>query len=82
MRHGYHGATSVSCSAYRWPGWATDDRFADNEKRPIPDGTGVARGAESRDRTGDTRFFRPVLYQLSYLGVGSILRGIMWVGDR
>ena len=25
-------------------------------------------GAESRNRTDDTRFFRPVLYQLSYLG--------------
>jgi hypothetical protein len=26
------------------------------------------RGAEGQDRTGDTRFFRPLLYQLSYLG--------------
>ena len=25
-------------------------------------------GAESRNRTGDTRIFSPVLYQLSYLG--------------
>ncbi len=25
-------------------------------------------GAEGRDRTADTGFFRPVLYQLSYLG--------------
>jgi hypothetical protein len=25
-------------------------------------------GAEGQDRTVDTRFFRPVLYQLSYLG--------------
>ena len=27
-------------------------------------------GAEGRDRTADTGFFRPVLYQLSYLGRG------------
>ena len=27
-------------------------------------------GAEGRDRTADTGFFRPVLYQLSYLGSG------------
>lgn len=25
-------------------------------------------GAESRNRTGDTRIFSPVLYRLSYLG--------------
>ena len=37
-------------------------------------GTASARGhpgnsyAESQNRTGDTRFFRPVLYRLSYLG--------------
>ena len=30
-------------------------------------------GAEGRDRTADTGFFRPVLYQLSYLGLGSPL---------
>lgn len=29
-------------------------------------------GAESRNRTDDTRFFRPVLYQLSYLGISGI----------
>ncbi len=28
-------------------------------------------GAEGRDRTADTGFFRPVLYQLSYLGPGN-----------
>src|SRR6266849_2601084 len=27
-------------------------------------------GAERRNRTADTRFFRPLLYQLSYLGTG------------
>ena len=27
-------------------------------------------GAEGRNRTVDTGFFRPVLYQLSYLGPG------------
>jgi hypothetical protein len=29
---------------------------------------GPAEGAEGQDRTVDTGFFRPVLYQLSYLG--------------
>ena len=28
-------------------------------------------GAEGQDRTDDTGFFRPVLYQLSYLGSGT-----------
>jgi hypothetical protein len=27
-------------------------------------------GAETRGRTADTRIFSPLLYQLSYLGVG------------
>src|SRR5947209_14954637 len=31
-------------------------------------GVFVRRGAQSVNRTRDTRFFRPVLYQLSYLG--------------
>ncbi len=30
---------------------------------------GFADYAESENRTRDTRFFRPVLYRLSYLGV-------------
>ena len=28
-------------------------------------------GGQGRDRTADPRFFRPVLYQLSYLTIGS-----------
>ena len=28
-------------------------------------------GAQSRNRTSDTRIFNPLLYQLSYLGLGS-----------
>jgi hypothetical protein len=31
--------------------------------------------AEGQNRTGDTWFFRPLLYQLSYLGGDSILSG-------
>ncbi len=31
-------------------------------------------GAEGRSRTGDTRIFSPVLYQLSYLGKKLVLR--------
>ena|GEM_PF-4181702 len=30
---------------------------------------GCARSGQSRDRTGDTRIFSPVLYQLSYLAL-------------
>ncbi len=33
-------------------------------------------GAESQNRTGDTRFFRPVLYQLSYLGIAFAHAGL------
>jgi hypothetical protein len=29
-------------------------------------------GAEAQNRTADTRLFRPLLYQLSYLGEGGI----------
>jgi hypothetical protein len=47
------------------------------EKRPIPRGTGVDYGAETENRTRDTRFFRPVLYQLSYLGKTLILQGFV-----
>src|SRR5690606_24404670 len=40
--------------------WKTDP--------PQPRCGGSPAGAESRTRTGDTRIFSPVLYQLSYLG--------------
>ena len=33
--------------------------------------------AEGQDRTGDTWFFRPLLYRLSYLGGTLILQGIL-----
>ena len=32
-------------------------------------------GAQSRNRTSDTRIFNPLLYQLSYLGT------LWWAGD-
>lgn len=35
---------------------------------------GAFHGAESQNRTGDTRFFRPVLYRLSYLGLPFSMR--------
>ena len=38
-----------------------------NPEKPRFDGAFYG-GAESQNRTGDTRFFRPVLYRLSYLG--------------
>src|SRR5579872_194626 len=41
---------------------------------------GFDGGAESQNRTGDTRFFRPVLYQLSYLGLRSRACSVCCVG--
>jgi hypothetical protein len=35
-------------------------------------------GAQSRNRTSDTRIFNPLLYQLSYLGTGAP-RGGRWM---
>ena len=31
-------------------------------------------GAQSRNRTSDTRIFNPLLYQLSYLGTAGVCR--------
>ena len=43
--------------------------------------SGVVNGAQSRNRTSDTRIFNPLLYQLSYLGSRFvILRGVPGVG--
>ena len=36
-------------------------------------------GAEAQIRTGDTRIFSPLLYQLSYLGTGLIV-AVTYVG--
>ena len=36
-------------------------------------------GAQSRNRTSDTRIFNPLLYQLSYLGT---VQGVALVGGR
>jgi hypothetical protein len=58
----------------------TDEQTSMNQglsatkERPIPCRTGVWSGAESQNRTGDTRFFRPVLYRLSYLGATRSLK--------
>ena len=47
------------------------EAVAGNKKPLNPfTGRGFIRCAESQNRTGDTRFFRPVLYRLSYLGRG------------
>ena len=40
-------------------------------------GTSGFEYAESQNRTGDTRFFRPVLYQLSYLGKSMLVRVVI-----
>jgi hypothetical protein len=39
-------------------------------------------GGEGRDRTGDTGFFRPVLYQLSYLTLGLAPYGVFRARPR
>ena len=48
-------------------------------------------GAEERSRTADTRIFSPLLYHLSYLGIGDIVgslpfqcqaNGLVFVDDR
>jgi hypothetical protein len=34
----------------------------------------MKNGAEAQNRTADTRLFRPLLYQLSYLGIRWVVR--------
>ena len=46
----------------------------DSRRRPAPKAFGAARpiskaGADGRDRTDDLRFTKPLLYQLSYIGL-------------
>src|SRR5690606_17156968 len=43
--------------------------------RRKPGDVGDLSGAQSRNRTSDTRIFNPLLYQLSYLGT------VGWAGD-
>ena len=38
-----------------------------NTKKPFSDENGIL-GAQTRNRTADTRIFNPLLYRLSYLG--------------
>ena len=37
-------------------------------------------GADDRDRTGDLRFTKPLLYQLSYVGVKCVYLAYLFVG--
>jgi hypothetical protein len=42
-------------------------------------------GAQSRNRTSDTRIFNPLLYQLSYLGIRALAalpRAMGLIGER
>ena len=45
-----------------------------SEKQKNPAIAGVFSGGQGRDRTGDTRIFSPLLYQLSYLA--TIVQGL------
>ena len=69
-----------------WFGYDSDHLLAINstqqQSRPIPEKqkspvfTGLF-GGQGRDRTGDTRIFSPLLYQLSYLAMFRIRSGEM-----
>ena len=54
----------------------TTDETQSAKARPkkIVNNSVVLNGAQSRNRTSDTRIFSPLLYQLSYLGTGSAQR--------
>ena len=40
-----------------------------NKEKEDKGKTAIDDGAEAQNRTADTRLFRPLLYQLSYLGL-------------
>ncbi len=49
----------------------SSDLWGKNEKSPMEFiGPDIANGGKDQDRTGDTRIFNPLLYQLSYPATG------------
>src|SRR5436305_5711603 len=48
-------------------------------RTPFSNSLGNSRCAEGQNRTGDTWFFRPLLYQLSYLGAFVLSRPKLFV---
>ena len=45
----------------------SSDLWGKNEKSPVESiGLEESNGGKDQDRTGDTRIFNPLLYQLSY----------------
>jgi hypothetical protein len=54
--------------------------LANGARRPMLGKPSKAVCAEGQNRTGDTWFFRPLLYQLSYLGGTVILLEIRGAG--
>ena len=51
----------------------SSDLWGKNEKSPMEFiGPDIANGGKDQDRTGDTRIFNPLLYQLSYPATGMV----------
>lgn len=52
----------------------SSDLWGKNEKSPVESiGLEESNGGKDQDRTGDTRIFNPLLYQLSYPATGCYL---------
>ncbi len=46
----------------------------------VQNGEETKNGGKDRDRTGDTRIFSPLLYQLSYPATEGIIQKKWWQG--
>ena len=63
-------AGSNPSAASAWP-WGTHLLHPGHFRRMLKPEIVDKQGAEGRNRTGDTRFLRPVLFRLSYLGASA-----------
>ena len=53
----------------RHPEWVEEQRQGTSDEGSWRRIRKIKNGAEAQNRTADTRLFRPLLYQLSYLGI-------------
>ena len=63
----------------------SSDLWGKNEKSPVESiGLEESNGGKDQDRTGDTRIFNPLLYQLSYPATGMVfnIHLIRWFSSR
>ena len=63
----------------------SSDLWGKNEKSPAGTvGLEESNGGKDQDRTGDTRIFNPLLYQLSYPATGMVfnIHLIRWFSSR